>query len=109
MKRATFIDLLMTVEELNEKLKQLETFVGGPVDCLNHTMCSILDAISEDMGLNKFDDDIACIIFDYCFNHDFGDKYDETPLVTIDDKKYFPKRFTELYNVIIEMVGDANQ
>ena len=69
MKRATFIDLLMTVEELNEKLKQLETFVGGPVDCLNHTMCSILDAISEDMGLNKFDDDIACIIFDYCFHY----------------------------------------
>ena len=27
----------------------------------------------------------------------------------IDGKDYFPKRFTELYNVVIEIVGDANQ
>ena len=108
MKKDTFISLLMTVEDLNEKIGQLETFTGHPCECLNKLMCEIIDTIDEDMGLD-FDKNIDSITYDYCFRFNFGQDYNGTPLVTIDGKDYFPKRFAELYNVIIKIVGNADQ
>ena len=109
MKRDTFISLLMTVEDFNEKIKQLETFTEQPSECLNKLMCQIIDTIDEDTGLNKFDDTVESVVYDFCFRFNFGQDYNGIPLVTIDGKDYFPKRFTELYDVVIEIVGDANQ
>ena len=109
MKRSTFISLLMTVEDFNEKIKQLERFTEQPCECLNKLMCEIVNTIEEDMGLDIFDDTIESIIYDYCFRFEFGQEYNNIPLVTIDGKDYFPKRFTELYDVVIEIVGNANQ
>lgn len=108
MKRDTFIHLLMTVEDFNEKINQLQTFTEHTCECLSNIMCSIIHAIETDMGLDVFDNNIESIIYDYCFRFEFGQEYNDTPLVTIEGRDYFPKRFTELYDVIIEMVGNAD-
>lgn len=110
MKKTTFVKLMCCVQELDTKAEQLCAFLGQTVESVfDKFICRIIDTIEEDVGLSKFFPDIGDVVCDYCFKFNFGTKYNGTALVNIDGKDYFPTNFEELYDVVIEMVGNAEQ
>lgn len=110
MKKPTFVQLMNCVQELDKKADQLCAFLDQTVESVfDKIMDHIIDIIEADVGLSKFDADVACVVGDYCFRFNYGTEYNGTALVIIDGKEYFPRDFDELYDVVIEMVGNANQ
>lgn len=65
---------------------------------------SILDALGEDLDINKIDV-CADLIFDFAYNHDWGN--DGEVSVNIDGVDKTASNFEELYDLIMELVGNA--
>lgn len=101
-----FCKILENVKHIEKKFEHLENFIGQPIcecDFYDYTS-SILDAITEDMKLDLTD---ICedLIYDFAYNHSWGEE--GSIELEIDGVKKTASNFDELYDIIMEIVGNA--
>lgn len=100
-----FCDLLDTVKNIEKKFEHLEKFLGQPIcecDFYDYT-AGILDMLVEETGLENID---VCedLIHDFAYNQDWGNEGEVS--VNIDGVDKTASNFEELYDLIMEIVGN---
>lgn len=101
-----FCSLLNKIKNIEKKFDYLEKFLGQPIcecDFYDYT-AGILDLLVEETGLENID---VCedLIHDFAYIHDWGN--DSEVSVNIDGVDKTASNFEELYDLILEIVGNA--
>ena len=104
--KLAFCGILENVKNIEKKFKHLEDFIGQPIcecDFYDYT-AGILDLLVQETGLENID---VCedLIHDFAYNHDWGNKSGVS--VNIDGVDKTASNFEELYDLILDIVGNA--
>ena len=101
--KKSFCIILENIKNIEKKIDHLEKFLGHSIcesDFFTYT-ATILDALGEDLKFKV----CADFIFDFAYNHDWGNNGGVS--VNIDGVDKTASNFEELYDLILDIVGNA--
>ena len=101
--KKSFCIILENIKNIEKKYDHHEKFLGHDIcesDFFNYT-ATILDALGEDFEIKV----CADFIFDFAYNHDWGNKGEVS--VNIDGVDKTASTFEELYDLILDIVENA--